>query len=310
MNVVIIFVAFVTTVSTTHFEPDHHKNWKLLDNNICGQVSSSRIIGGKEASMNAFPWVASIGYQIDPSKPKDITFRCGGVLINSNTVLTAAHCAVDLPKNIVLDTIRLGEHDTATNPDCQNDVCADPVVDFKPEEIILPKNYNEVPLKHDLALIRLKRKVTYTDYVRPICLPSGKFYRKNLVGRMTEVTGWGIYDMKLLQSSQKLQVVTLPIVNNSECIKYYPKVARIGPTQLCIGGIIGKDSCSGDSGGPAMMVDDSNGEPHYYLVGIVSFGAKECGGSEAPAVYTKITSYLKWVLDNLEKTTHARVLKL
>lgn len=47
-------------------------------------------------------------------------------------------------------------------------MCADPVVDFKPEEIILPKNYNEVPLKHDLALIRLKRKVTYTGMFQKI----------------------------------------------------------------------------------------------------------------------------------------------
>lgn len=50
-------------------------------------------------------------------------------------------------------------------------------------------SFNEPNLSYFIRIL------IYIDYVRPICLPSGKFYRKNLVGRMTEVTGWGIYDM-------------------------------------------------------------------------------------------------------------------
>ena len=47
---------------------------------------------------------------------------------------------------------------------------------------------------------------------------------------------------------------------------------------MCAGGTKGKDSCSGDSGGPLMAIDETNPfKPYYYLAGLVSFGPIECG---------------------------------
>ena len=40
---------------------------------------------------------------------------------------------------------------------------------------------------------------------------------------------------------------------------------------------IGKDSCSGDSGGPLMSQKRGNLDQTKYLVGIVSFGTRSCG---------------------------------
>ena len=68
---------------------------------------------------------------------------------------------------------------------------------------------------------------------------------------------------------------------------------------MCVGGEIGKDSCGGDSGGPLMKVEVLDGPPKYYLIGIVSFGAKHCGESTTPAVYSRVSSYITWILDNV-----------
>lgn len=65
--------------------------------------------------------------------------------------------------------------------------------------------------------------------------------------------------------------------------------------------ITGEDSCTGDSGGPLMKMEAINGRSRYYILGIVSFGADPCGFSNAPAVYTRIASYLHWMLDNIEQ---------
>ena len=59
----------------------------------------------------------------------------------------------------------------------------------------------------------------------------------------------------------------------------------------------GKDSCSGDSGGPAVFREFS--EDPWYQVGLVSYGTKECGQGE-PGVYTKIQGYINWIGENLE----------
>lgn len=69
--------------------------------------------------------------------------------------------------------------------------------------------------------------------------------------------------------------------------------------QMCVGGIIGEDSCGGDSGGPLMKVLSDEG-PRYYLIGIVSFGAKACGASRTPAIYSRVAAYTTWILDNIQ----------
>lgn len=52
--------------------------------------------------------------------------------------------------------VQVGEHDTKTNPDCEEGVCAEPVQTFKPKEIITHKDYNTQPFKHDIALVRVE----------------------------------------------------------------------------------------------------------------------------------------------------------
>uniref|UniRef100_A0A8C5X2Z3 Peptidase S1 domain-containing protein n=1 Tax=Malurus cyaneus samueli TaxID=2593467 RepID=A0A8C5X2Z3_9PASS len=57
--------------------------WPLLSPAACGQRISGRIIGGKETSVNKWPWQVSVQYG-----PIHI---CGGTIIDAQWVLTAAH---------------------------------------------------------------------------------------------------------------------------------------------------------------------------------------------------------------------------
>lgn len=91
----------------------------------------------------------------------------------------------------------------------------------------------------------------------------------------------------------------MSIVDHAECVKqiYSEYIIRIGSGQLCAGGMIGKDSCGGDSGGP-LTIDMGFGRK--ALLGIVSFGDDECGAVSVPSVYTNVYYYLKWVLDQFD----------
>ena len=59
----------------------------------------------------------------------------------------------------------------------------------------------------------------------------------------------------------------------------------------------GRDSCSGDSGGP--IVSREFADDPWYQVGLVSYGTSKCGTGE-PGVYTKIQGYINWIGENLE----------
>ena len=60
---------------------------------------------------------------------------------------------------------------------------------------------------------------------------------------------------------------------------------------------LGKDSCSGDSGGP--LIVRNRIEDPMYLKGIVSFGTKKCGKG-FPGVYINVTHYIPWILETLK----------
>ena len=93
----------------------------------------------------------------------------------------------------------------------------------------------------------------------------------------------------------------VPVVDIEECNMYYS--GHLDETQLCAGGETGKDSCSGDSGG-GLFSDMNEGtdkiERKWEVVGIVSFGNSRCG-SGTPGVYTKVSQYLDWIKETMNK---------
>jgi len=55
----------------------------------------------------------------------------------------------------------------------------------------------------------------------------------------------------------------------------------------------------GDSGGPLLAeILAPNKISKQFQLGIVSFGQVQCGGG-LPGVYTRISNYLSWILDNI-----------
>lgn len=55
---------------------------------------------------------------------------------------------------------------------------------------------------------------------------------------------------------------------------------------------------TGDSGGPFMERSKAD---RYTLLGIVAFGPKtNCGQSNLPGVYMKVSSYVDWIISNLK----------
>lgn len=102
-------------------------------------------------------------------------------------------------------------------------------------------------------------------------------------------------------SNVKLQV-WLPVISNEDCSKVYRELGQeIGDGQLCAGGAEGKDSCAGDSGGPIMStgISSRDGRARYFLAGVVSYGPRQCGKKDWPGVYTRVSRYTDWILNQL-----------
>lgn len=93
--------------------------------------------------------------------------------------------------------VRLGEWNNSSPIDCSEEgVCADPVVDIDIAEIFEHEKYvrerrDGFQRINDIAVIRLSRKVTFTDYIRPICIPTGDLEDSHFDGIELIATGWG-----------------------------------------------------------------------------------------------------------------------
>jgi elastase-2 len=69
---------------------------------------TSRIAGGWEATPNAFPWMAHLKVKFWSGDAAE----CGGILIDANHVLTAAHCLF----GVISVKVTLGAHDVTSPP--------------------------------------------------------------------------------------------------------------------------------------------------------------------------------------------------
>ncbi|XP_066497915.1 prostasin-like [Hoplias malabaricus] len=240
--------------------------------NVCGVAPlNTKIVGGQNATPGSWPWQVSLqinGFHF-----------CGGSLINSDWVLTAAHCFESFTASQV--TVFLGEQSLG--------IPTSNVVSRSVTRVIINPSYSSVTNDNDIALLQLNSSVTFTPFIRPVCLAAtgSTFFN----GTLTWVTGWGDTDFGVsLPAPMTLQEVQVPVIGNRKCNCLY-EVGAITNNMLCAGLLAGgKDSCQGDSGGP--LVSKQGGI--WVQAGIVSFG-EGCALPNFPGVYTRVSEYENWI---------------
>jgi secreted trypsin-like serine protease len=231
----------------------------------------SHIIGGT-SSFSPYSWMVSI---------QDETGHfCGGVLIHEHFVLTAAHCLEDVQaSNLSLVIGELSRHPT---PSANLEA-----VDW----YIQHSAYNDDSLTRDIAIIKLKDA---SDKEPIKLLNSLKDINQN---DSLIVMGWGLTKEGDFSSSpSELREVTVGFQSDSICKSSYPGLENdYWQYSFCAGQLSGgKDSCSGDSGGPIVIASENG----FQLTGLVSWGYG-CGEPEYYGVYTEIPSFIDWIVSRI-----------
>ena len=247
---------------------------------------SSRIVGGQETDINAVPSTVALIDNGTLSRTGSYfqSQFCGGTVIASRWVLTAAHCIVGTDGSVTPGSnvsILMGSTDL-NNPVHQ------PV---GVTQIVPHESYRASGHAYDIALLQLE----YDALV-----PSAPIDQQAvLVNQMAFIAGWGA-----LQAGDNGQQQTFPdklrgayvrMVPGVECaqrfISYY---GQVDDSQLCAGSVQGQvDTCQGDSGGPLYRVSETSSRP-VSVAGITSWGIG-CGSASTPGVYTQVTAYANWI---------------
>ncbi|KAI5632270.1 trypsin domain-containing protein [Phthorimaea operculella] len=240
------------------------------DAHLCGVEASP-------SPLHRNPWLIHLEYYRDGY----LNVRCAATLIGTRHAVTAAHCV----RKGLYDRLvaRLGEYDLQTEVDSMDGISADPVVRIEVVDVIIHEEYDGM-LDHDIAVLVLEEEAPYTDFIRPICLPTGTIPPHT----MFSASGWGEFPTSHIYSHVK-KIIPLPHWTNDACKQAY-KHLYLPEGVVCAGGEEGADTCRGDSGGPLLL--------HAHRVeiwGVTSSGNVHCGTRGSPGIYTSVQHHLEWI---------------
>lgn len=279
-----------------------------------GAFAETRIVGGDIATEGVWPSTMSLivkelaegidrgeytftdtGNVIPADQANYWAHSCGGSLIASNWVLTAAHCVVDGETGATYGTdyylVLSGTSDLLSGG-----------LRTSIKSIVVHPDYN--PLKDessndaDIALIELSQPISQTTVKLFTEHPSA--------GTTAVATGWGLTEEDG-NRSRYLRQVDLPTISNDQCKRSIREFqspnspdsalvvayaeSTLTDNMFCAGDGLGlRDSCQADSGGPLMAL--ANGE--YAQLGIVSWGYG-CARAGTYGVYTTVSNYFPWM---------------
>jgi secreted trypsin-like serine protease len=239
-------------------------------------VVNNRVVNGQVTAVGDWGWSVSI--------TRNGRHHCGGVLINKDYILSAAHCFSGMPVTAASFQVDIGVHNTQVK---ESWVQTRGVSVLKNHE-----SYNPSLIKNDIAILKLDRSVTPDNkYVVPVCLPEvGTF---DYQGKKGTVTGWGDQFYQSGKGSVTKREGQQDILTDAKCKSKYSRYQLNPVGQVCAGESTQYGgSCHGDSGGPFVIKHTDN---KYYAYGVVSFG-EDCGYG---TVYTRISYYMPWIKRNM-----------
>ncbi|KAM3867641.1 tissue-type plasminogen activator [Diretmus argenteus] len=255
----------------------------------CGERSdnslsqpSFRIFGGRESDITEQPWQAAINvYQ---RRLKKHFHRCGGILIDSCWLLSAAHCFElrDEAKHLQVVLGRTFRKQNSTSEQI-----------FEVEKFWTHDKFDKETFDNDIALLKLKSDIgicaVNSPEVLPACLPEPGLVLPDWTE--CEISGYGRDSEFSAEYSERVKRGHVRLWPQERCVPSVLSGRTITTNMLCAGDTRGlDDACKGDSGGP--LVCRSNNR--MTLMGVISWG-DGCGQRDKPGVYTRVTRYIDWI---------------
>ncbi|XP_032291099.1 brachyurin [Drosophila virilis] len=236
---------------------------------------AGRITRGETAARNQFPYQAGLMLYTP-----DGAAWCGGTLISTRHVVTAAHCTDNLTSGV---DVYLGAWDrTNAKEEGQQ------IIFVEKKYVIVHEAWDNKTLKNDISIIKLPVPIEFNQFIQPAKLPVKSDNYENYAGEQAVASGWGKVADSERGATNILQYIYVPIMRNAGCSPWF--VGSVTSTNICIKTTGGISTCNGDSGGPLVLADGSN-----TLIGATSYGIALGCEVGWPGVFTRITSYLDWI---------------
>nr|XP_034966364.1 serine protease 55 [Zootoca vivipara] len=229
----------------------------------CGLWPEFKAISGSGAT--TLPWHASI--------QSNEQHFCGGVILSSWWVLSAAHCYTEeLPSDLHV-VVPLNGHELER---------------MKLDRVLIHEDYDCTNLNNDVALLLLASPIDFSEESTPICLPTlqdlGVWQDCWAATWRSTTAGDENTPIRVLKKTE------MSLVSRETCSK---SVEQLTEGMLCaVSDEEGKETCKDDRGAP--LVCTSGEDRRWFAVGIGSQG-EACEGKGSPALYTVVFSYLNWI---------------
>lgn len=243
------------------------------------------VSGGSQAPPGSFPFMAFVA----DVPPNGSEVFCSGTVLAPNVVLTAAHCATDIPANYEVVT---GSLDRTNQRARQVSGVS---------QIVVNPGYTSKSAQYDAALLVLSTPTTAPS-IRLAADPQDQ----GLVnaGTRARVAGWGLMAHQI--APRFLRSAPTVLQTNAICqlaaslllggLRYSAK------DQVCVASSGGRDSiCNGDSGGP-LLASDAAGEVE---IGIAHETSSDCDG-HVPQYFIRADAISAWASSEISSLEAAR----
>lgn len=267
---------------------DNHTTENIID--ICGrqeQQLSPLIYGGRKIQRGDWPWLVAVYL----NRPRGLKFNCGGSVISTKAIITAAHCLQSTTRTYQTHEIIvwLGRH-SLLNWNEEGSVSSNI------EEIIIHpdfKKHSEESFDADLGILIIAKRITYTKYIRPICL-SNDYLNIGAQNNGT-VVGWGRDNTDTILSNSP-KIIELPMIDDVECVNRSIALLNVvSKRTFCAGTLDSSGPCQGDSGSGLMIITKMG----WILKGIVSAGLTDPNTGHCRltdyVVFTDVQKFIPWI---------------